>query len=264
LCNIKPSNIDPLNRVGLLSDVDDEEDNNYFKYFNKYDSAVEWCENKLLETQYNPPKREYLLKVVEDNVSKIVLNCYNCGSNVIKTSTMTDNFYNPSININKSVTTININDYDQPMKLFIQTFLNTNIEVNIEVFNKITKYFKSCEYNDKVVLWDKSKPVTENVIYIIESGEVLLYSEKESSNPVDKEILIGTFIPYSITGELEFFSNTLHHSKLVVQPNSKLWFIDYPNYDALCQEHPDIALQFVHLIHRRSSEQLKNNLNNEN
>jgi len=254
LCNIKPSNIGPLNRVGLLSDADNVEGNNYFKYFNKYDSAIEWCENQLLETQYNPPKREYLLKIVEDNVSKIILNCYNYMSNVIKTSsmTMTNNSSNPSVN-EKEYKSVNINDYDQPMKLFIQTFLNTNIEVNIEVFNKITKYFKSCEYNEKVVLWDKNKSVTENVIYIIESGEVLLYSEKESTNPIDKEILIGTFIPYSVTGDLEFFSRTLHHSKLVVQPNSKLWFIDYPNYDALCRENPDIALQLIHLFLHRSS-----------
>lgn len=50
MCNIRPSNIDPLIRVGLLSDVDvdDEEGDNYFKYFNKYDSAIEWCENKVI------------------------------------------------------------------------------------------------------------------------------------------------------------------------------------------------------------------------
>lgn len=50
-CNIHPFNIDPLNRVGLLSDVkvnDDQKNNNYFKYFNKYDSAIEWCENKVI------------------------------------------------------------------------------------------------------------------------------------------------------------------------------------------------------------------------
>lgn len=149
-----------------------------------------------MKTQYYPPKREYLLKNVEDNVSKIVLNCYNCLPNVIRTSTvMTNNSSNPSIDEHKSVTTVNINDYDQPMKLFIQTFLNTNIEVNIEVFNIITKYFKSCEYNEKVILWDKYNSVAENVLYIVESGEILLYSEKESNNPIDKEILIGTYIP---------------------------------------------------------------------
>jgi len=44
LCNLQPTSIDPLNRVGFLTNIDDEDDS-YFKYFNNYDSAIEWCEN---------------------------------------------------------------------------------------------------------------------------------------------------------------------------------------------------------------------------
>jgi len=127
----------------------------------------------------------------------MVLNRYNDLTNVIKFSPMTesDNSSNPSINEYKSVNIVNINDYDQPLKLIIQTFLNTNIEVNMEVFNEISKHFKSCEYHENSVLWDMNTTVTENKIYIIESGEVHHYSKKESTNAINKEIVIRTLIP---------------------------------------------------------------------
>jgi len=40
--------------------------------------------------------------------------------------------------------------------------------------------------------------------------------------------------------------------------------MDYPSYDVLCREHPEIALQFVHLILHRSSDPMKNIFNDEN
>lgn len=263
LCNLQPTSIDPLNRVGFLTNIDDEDDS-YFKYFNNYDSAIEWCENMLLETQYEAVKREYLLKTTENGVTKIVIRNEKPNTNLQMYSPITSSpSFSPSIistNDYKSITKININDYEQPLKLLIQTLLNYNIEVDMNVFYEITKYFKCFEIKERMVLWEKSSSVVENQIYIVESGQALLYSVYKTSNNVVKEKVIGTLIPHSVIGDVEFFSKIPHRTKLVAQQNSKIWSIDYSNYENLCREHPEIALQFVQLILHCSSERMENML----
>jgi len=263
LCNLQPTSIDPLNRVGFLSNIDGDEDDNYFKYFNNYDSAIEWCENMLLETQYNASKREYLLRTTEDGVTKIILTRESPNPNLILFSDMSSPSFvspTPSFTNYKSVTKTNINDYDQPLRLLIQTLLDANNEVDMNVFTELTKYFKCFEIKERMVLWERSSSVAENQIYIVESGQALLYSIHESSNHIIKEKVIGTLIPHSVIGDVEFFSKIPHRTKLVAQQGSKIWSIDYSNYENLCNEHPEIALQFIQLILHCSSERMENML----
>jgi len=198
LCNLQPTSMDPLSRVGFLSDIDEaSDDDGYFKYFSNYDSAIEWCENMLLETQYDASKREYLLKTTEDGVSKIILNR---ESNPLMFSPVSPSpTVSPSTPVSfsndKSVTKVSINSYDQPMKLLIQTLLLPNVEVEMNVFAELAKYFKCFQIEKSMVLWEKFSPVEQNQIYIVESGQALLYSVHESSNNIVKEKVIGTLIP---------------------------------------------------------------------
>ncbi|OUM60580.1 hypothetical protein PIROE2DRAFT_63055 [Piromyces sp. E2] len=183
-----------LPRVGFLSNIDGDEGNEYFKYFHNYDSAIEWCENMLLETQYEASKREYLLRTTEDGVTKIILNREKPNQNMLMLSPNTSTIsYSPStisFTDYKSVTKININDYDQPMRLLIQTLLNDNTEVEMRVFRELTKYFKCIEIKNSMVLWQKSSSVVENQIYIVESGQALLYSVYKNSSHIVKEKLL--------------------------------------------------------------------------
>jgi len=265
LCNLQPTSMDPLSRVGFLSDIDNDSDNDYFKYFSNYDSAIEWCENMLLETQYDASKREYLLKKTEDGVSKIILNRESSNTNQFMFSpTSPSPMASPSTPISftddKFVTKVRINSYDQPMRLLIQTLLIPNTEVDMRVFYELSKYFKCFEIKKSMVLWEKFSPIEHNQIYIVESGQALLYSVYTSSNNVIKEKVIGTLIPRSVIGDIEFFSKNPHRTKLVAQQDSKIWSIDYPNYENLCKEHPEIALKFIQLILHCSSERMENML----
>jgi SulP family sulfate permease len=271
LCNVQPSSIDPLNRVGFLSNIDDDDNNEYFEYFNNYDSAIEWCENMLLETQYDASKRIYVLKTLEDGSTRLLLtreSVYN-NSNNYSSSSSNNNInrmsaFTPSpspitpLSACKSVVKTNINEFEQPLKLLIHTLLNENNEVDMNVFTELTRYFKCFEIKKDKILWDKTTPAFENQIYIVESGQALLYTVNENSNHVIKEKVTGTLVPYSVIGEVEFFSKLQHRTKLVAQGGSKLWSINYSNYESLCNSHPDIALKFIQLILQCSSGRMEN------
>jgi len=263
LCNVQPNSIDPLNRVGFLSNIDGE-DNEYFKYFTNYDSAIEWCENMLLESQYDASKRAYLLKTLEDGSTRLLLTRENNQSNHGSSSVYSMLQYSPSpitpISECTSIVKTNINEFAQPLKLLIHTLLNENYEVGMNVFVELTRYFKCFEIDKDKVLWDKNTRVIENQIYIVESGQALLYIVHENSNHIVKEKIIGTLIPYSVIGEVEFFSKIHHRTKLVAQGGSKLWSIDYTNYENLCNSHPEVALKFIQLILQCSSGRMENML----
>jgi len=207
LCNVQPSSIDPLNRVGFLSNIDDDDNNEYFEYFNNYDSAIEWCENMLLETQYDASKRIYVLKTLEDGSTRLLLtreSVYN-NSNNYSSSSSNNNInrmsaFTPSpspitpLSACKSVVKTNINEFEQPLKLLIHTLLNENNEVDMNVFTELTRYFKCFEIKKDKILWDKTTPAFENQIYIVESGQALLYTVNENSNHVIKEKVTGTLV----------------------------------------------------------------------
>jgi len=270
LCNLQPTSIDPLNRVGFLSlgEEEEEEDDEYFKYFINYDSAIEWCENMILETQYNAFAREYLLKTTEEGVTKIALTRENNSISLTPSHSFSSppanvpgfTYSDESLNKYKSIVKANINEYEQPLRLLIQTLMSENNDVNMNVFVELCKFFKCSDFKESVVLWEKTTPIKENRLYIVESGQALLYSVYETSNLIIKEKVIGTLIPYSVIGDVEFFSRMSHNTKLVAQAGSKLWSIDYTNYNNLCAQHPDIALEFVQLILHCSSERMENML----
>jgi len=271
LCNLQPTSIDPLNRVGFLSleeeEEEEEEDDEYFKYFINYDSAIEWCENMLLETQYDASTREYLLKTTEEGVTKIVLTRENTGSISLTPSHSFSStpmpgmsYSDESLNKYKSIVKANINEYEQPLRLLIQTLMSENNDVNMNVFVELCKFFKCSDFKESVVLWEKTTPAKDNRIYIVESGQALLYSVYETSTLIVKEKVIGTLIPYSVIGDVEFFSRMTHNTKLVAQAGSRIWSIDYTKYKNLCSQHPDIALEFVQLILHCSSERMENML----
>jgi len=257
LCNVQPNCIDPLNRIGFLNNIDEFNDD-YFKYFTNYDFAIEWCENMLLETQYDASKRKYLLKTLEDGSTRLLLTRESNRFGSIQSVIM----YSPSpitpINECKNIVQININEFEQPLKLLIHTLLNENYEVNMNVFVELCRYFKCFEINKNKILWEKTTPIYENQIYIIEKGQALLYIVHENPNHVVKEKIIGTLIPYSVIGEVEFFSKIPHRTKLVAQQGSKLWSIDYSNYENLCNQRPEIALKFIQLILQCSSGRMEN------
>jgi len=182
--------------------------------------------------------------------------------------------------------------------------MSENNDVNMNVFVELCKFFKCSDFKESVVLWEKTTPIKENRLYIVESGQALLYSVYETSNLIIKEKVIGTLIPCkfltyiykkfmniqykkhfyiliysfififnflyfvfiiffkldSVIGDVEFFSRMSHNTKLVAQAGSKLWSIDYTNYNNLCAQHPDIALEFVQLILHCSSERMENML----
>jgi len=71
-------------------------------------------------------------------------------------------------------------------------------------------------------------------------------------------IYICYIIIDSVIGEVEFFSKLQHRTKLVAQGGSKLWSINYSNYESLCNSHPDIALKFIQLILQCSSGRMEN------
>ena len=73
--------------------------------------------------------------------------------------------------------------------------MSENNDVNMNVFVELCKFFKCSDFKESVVLWEKTTPIKENRLYIVESGQALLYSVYETSNLIIKEKVIGTLIP---------------------------------------------------------------------
>jgi len=153
----------------------------------------------LLESQYDASKRAYLLKTLEDGSTRLLLTRENNQSNHGSSSVYSMLQYSPSpitpISECTSIVKTNINEFAQPLKLLIHTLLNENYEVGMNVFVELTRYFKCFEIDKDKVLWDKNTRVIENQIYIVESGQALLYIVHENSNHIVKEKIIGTLIP---------------------------------------------------------------------
>ncbi|CAJ0859056.1 4394_t:CDS:2 [Entrophospora sp. SA101] len=210
----------PLKKLSFWKDSH----NDYVKVFSKYNEALEWCEDSLLGTYYAKHKPLF-------NNNQLVGVHHQIIPSLLKDET----FY--ELYLKSRCKFVNI-----LMKAFNET---TN--ENEEFFNLLVPYFKKEILQKDSTLWSEGS--NPNFMYVVEEGQLIVTQISAENNKPEQ---IERILPFTVVGEMGFFTDNLRRTNLVTITPCVLWGMDKPAFRSMINDKPMLGIHFMRSTMRLS------------
>ncbi|CAJ0637143.1 12113_t:CDS:2 [Entrophospora sp. SA101] len=227
----------PLKNLSFWNDVT----NDYVKFYDEPNEALEWCENSLLGTFY---ARNRLL--------------YNSDNQLVQHQTTSsllndESFCSPQVeDAGRSIfeNKIGLESKNKLVNILMKAFKEITNERE-EVFNLLVPYFKKEEVQSDSQLWSKGD--NPHCIYVVEEGQLSIWVSAE--NNIKK--VIERILPLTMVGELGFFTDKQRPTNLVTNTPCVLWKMDQASYLSMMKCNPVLGAIFMKLVMKFSVERLR-------
>ncbi|PVI07212.1 sulfate transporter family protein-like protein [Periconia macrospinosa] len=127
-------------------------------------------------------------------------------------------------------------NFSQPIKIMLQTFEDVSTK-NEDFWHRAASYFERTEYVAGTVLYSRGDE--PNGFYILEKGRFRAEYELEQGNYYE------VILPGTTCGELPFFSETDRTGTVAAENDSVAWLLTRQKYKELEQQHPDVASELL-------------------
>ncbi|CAJ0857008.1 6253_t:CDS:2 [Entrophospora sp. SA101] len=229
----------PLKNLSFWNDVT----NDYVKFYDEPNEALEWCENSLLGTFYARNRLLYnsdnqLVGVQHQTTSSLLNDESFCSPQVEDAGR--------SIFENK----IGLESKNKLVNILMKAFKEITNERE-EVFNLLVPYFKKEEVQSDSQLWSKGD--NPHCIYVVEEGQLSIWVSAE--NNIKK--VIERILPLTMVGELGFFTDNQRQTNLVTNTLCVLWKMDQASYLSMMKSNPVLGAIFMKLVMKFSVERLR-------
>ncbi|CAJ0857207.1 10490_t:CDS:2 [Entrophospora sp. SA101] len=120
-----------------------------------------------------------------------------------------------------------------------------------EFFNLLVPYFTKEEIQKDSQLWSKGD--NPHCIYVVEQGELGTWIPAENN----KKNVIERILPFTMVGELGFFTDNQRPTNLVTNTLCVLWKMDQASYLSMMKCNPVLGAIFMKLVIKLSVERLR-------
>lgn len=264
-----------LQSVGLLDEAEDEESTPPPQVFEDLNTALESCENELLEVFHRHcithVKRRQITPPMSINGARN-LNAEPIPSGGSPASSLGPNSLNPdfasprrgarlmaarstmressqssnpetldSSNLSESTSSAQVlpsrwRNFAQPLKIILQTFEDVSPK-NEDFWHAVAPYFSRCEFAAGSLLYSRGDD--PDGFYILEKGRFRAEYE------LDQGSFFEVILPGTTCGELPFFSETDRTGTVAVENDSVAWLLTREKFNKLEQEHQDVARELL-------------------
>ncbi|CCG82242.1 Sulfate transporter family protein [Taphrina deformans PYCC 5710] len=254
LCGVKPDGEikKSLQSVGL------SQDDEAFQLYVNLNSALEACENALLEAFYyseelfsqSQVKASDTLDVPRDTLASLDL-AHSPRAHLLHRAAA-DTITTHKTQLNPSA---RYKNFAPPLPLLLQVFQDLSSKRE-DFWHRLCPFFTREEIPSGRVLWKEGSEAT--CFYVLESGMIRASYDLETGQ------LVETIAPGTVAGELPFLSETPRTAELVTTMDSIVWKLDRKSFDKLKQMPGglDIVRQ-RHRIESRVAEHKKKTKKNE-
>lgn len=259
-----------LQNVGLLDAEKGDEDCPPPQVFEDLNTALESCENELLEVFYkhckapspkrqrSPPKAitssHNLSTTGQDILSGSPASSFDVSSlnpdfssprrgaqYLAATSTMREQgnerfSFGEADHDTASALPSKWKNFAQPIKIMLQTFEDVSSK-NEDFWQAAAPYFERREYPAGTVLYSRGDD--PDGFYILEKGRFRAEYELEQGN------FYEVILPGTTCGELPFFSETDRTGTVAVENDSVAWLLTLPKYKELEEKNRDVAAELL-------------------
>nr|CAG8493485.1 8405_t:CDS:2 [Entrophospora candida] len=229
----------PLRNLSFWNDVT----NDYVKFCDEPNEALEWCENSLLGTYYAQHKQLYsdnqLVGVQHQTMSSLLNDEF---------------FWSPQTeDAGKSIfeNEICLKSKNKFVNILMIAFKEITNEKE-EFFNLLVPYFTKEEIQKDSQLWSKGDD--PNCIYVVEQGQLSTWIPAENNKPN----VIERILPLTMVGELGFFTDKQRPTNLETNTLCVLWKMDQAAYLRMMGYNPVLGAMFMKLAMKSSVERLCN------
>ncbi|KAF1953314.1 hypothetical protein CC80DRAFT_494606 [Byssothecium circinans] len=256
-----------LQNVGLLDEEKGDEACPPPRVFEDLNTALEGCENELLEVFYKhcssrAPKRKKTPPKSINGSAPISSGNSSTGSpaSSLNVNPLDPNFSSPRRDArylaaastfrehgnstaasegeqeSNSVLPSKWKNFSQPTKIILQTFEDVSSK-NEDFWHVAAPYFERKEYPAGTVLYSRGDE--PDGFYILEKGRFRAEYELEQGN------FYEVILPGTTCGELPFFSETDRTGTVAAENDSVAWLLNRRNYKELEQNHRDVSAEFL-------------------
>lgn len=256
-----------LQNVGLLDEEKGDEDCPPPQVFEDLNTALEGCENELLEVFYkhcsNPgPKRQKTPPKAISSARNLSAGAEDASpASSIDANSLDPRFSSPrrDARYHAAATTYQEQgnrvpsfgeaehetasflpskwkNFAQPTKIILQTFEDVS-DKNEDFWHVAAPYFERKEYPAGTVLYSRGDE--PDGFYILEKGRFRTEYELEQGN------FYEVILPGTTCGELPFFSETDRTGTVAVERASVAWLLTRPKYKQLEDKNRDVAAELL-------------------
>ncbi|CAJ0633419.1 6386_t:CDS:2 [Entrophospora sp. SA101] len=230
ICGIKSDGSEQVRKSLKKLSFWKDSHNDYVKFFSKYNEALEWCEDSLLGTYYAKHKPLF-------NGNQLVGVHHQIIPSLLKDET----FCNLQLYLKSRCKFVNI-----LMKAFNET---TN--ENEEFFNLLVPYFKKEILQKDSTLWSEGS--NPNFMYVVEEGQLIVTQISAENNKPEQ---IERILPFTVVGEMGFFTDNLRRTNLVTITPCVLWGMDKHAFKSMINDKPMLGIHFMRSTMRLSVKRL--------
>lgn len=264
-----------LDMVGLLDAEKGDTECPPPRVFEDLNTALESCENELLDSFYKHRSRLGRKKTPPMSISTGMEAEDSMLQNSFGSSLKPGPFNEPSIDpafqsprreaqMQAAATTLNeqgdgaVNGNDtiipskwkhfaQPIKIMLQTFEDVS-DRNEDFWHRAAPYFQRREYSAGTVLYSRGDE--PDGFYILERGRFRAEYDLEQGNYYE------VILPGTTCGELPFFSETDRTGTVAAENDSVAWLLTREKYKELERKQPDVASELLKVGLRLTSERM--------
>ncbi|CAH1758882.1 7364_t:CDS:10 [Entrophospora sp. SA101] len=212
------------------------------KFCDEANEALEWCENLLFGTYYANHRLLYndnqLVGVQHQTISSLLIDEYFCSNHVEDAGKIV--FKNK----------IGLESKNKLVNILMKAFKGITNEKE-EFFNLLVPYFTKEEIQKDSQLWSKGD--NPHCIYVVEQGELGTWIPAENN----KKNVIERILPFTMVGELGFFTDNQRPTNLVTNTLCVLWKMDQASYLSMMKCNPVLGAIFMKLVIKLSVERLR-------
>ncbi|OCL03876.1 hypothetical protein AOQ84DRAFT_417879 [Glonium stellatum] len=264
-----------LDMVGLLDTEKGDVECPPPGVFEDLNTALEWCENELLDAFYKHRSRLGRKKTPPMSISTGMGPRDSTPQNSFGSSLKPDPFNELSIDPafqtprreaqmqaaaktlhEQGDTAVNENDtiipskwkhFAQPTKIMLQTFEDVSTR-NEDFWHRAAPYFQRREYAAGTVLYSRGDE--PDGFYILEQGRFRAEYDLEQGNYYE------VILPGTTCGELPFFSETDRTGTVAAENDSVAWLLTREKFKELEARQPDVASELLKVGLRLTSERM--------
>ncbi|KAI9010065.1 sulfate transporter family-domain-containing protein [Hyaloraphidium curvatum] len=199
-------------RLGV---VDAEDGPLSSKNFTTLDSALEWCENEILRARYEAAEAR------------------RSASDGLRASVSGDGKHQVAVTVEPESPVVEraptpIPDLPQPAGLLLEALRQVEPDFSEEAALAVASRFEKVELVDGEVLYSRGEE--SGKCWLIESGSL------SSTVDLDNErgpLVVATFLPGSVVGELEFFAQARRTTTVEALERTVLWALPWAKFEEL-------------------------------
>ncbi|KAF2639759.1 sulfate transporter family protein-like protein [Massarina eburnea CBS 473.64] len=268
-----------LQNVGLLDEEKGDRACPPPQVFEDLNTALEGCENELLEIFYNhcksPSSRRQRTppKTIASSAPSSNVSFAGSPTSSLNVNPLDPNFSSPrrgarylaaastfleqgtsqspsfseAENDSAPVLLSKWKNFSQPTKIILQTFEDVSVK-NEDFWHVAAPYFERKEYPAGTILYSRGDE--PNGFYILEKGRFRTEYELEQGS------FYEVILPGTTCGELPFFSETDRTGTVVAENDSVAWLLTRQKYKELEQKHRDVSTELLKVGLKLTKERL--------